>query len=288
VQIHLVDGTFELFRAFFGAPAARAPDGREVGAVRGLVRSLHALCREPGVTHVAIAFDTVIESFRNDLFDGYKTSAGIEPDLYAQFPLAELAAEALGIVTWRMREFEADDALATFAARAADAPGVERVVIASPDKDLCQCVRGDRVVTLDRIRKTTRDEAAVIAKFGVPPASIPDWLALVGDTADGIPGLPGWGEKSAGKVLARWGHLEAIPATPRAWDCDVRGVDGLGATLRARFTDALLYRRLATLRTDVPLAESLDDLRWRGPRREAVPALADALGDPKLPERLGR
>jgi 5'-3' exonuclease len=288
VQVHLIDGTFELFRAFFGAPSATAPDGREVGATRGFLRSLHALLREPGVTHVAVAFDTVIESFRNQLFPGYKTGEGIDPALWSQAPLVEAAAEALGVPVWRMIDFEADDALATFAARAAAAPEVERVVICSPDKDLCQCVRGERVVTFDRIRKTFRDEAAVRARFGVGPASIPDLLALLGDDADGIPGLPRWGARSAAAVLGRWQHIDRIPAEVAAWDVAVRGAAALAEVLAARRQDALLYRTLATLREDVPLGESLGDLAWRGARRQPLAALCASIGDPGFLDRVER
>jgi 5'-3' exonuclease len=229
-----------------------------------------ALLREPGVTHVGIAFDTVIESFRNELYGGYKTSEGIPPDLWSQFPLAERAAESLGIVTWRLVEFEADDALATFAARAATNPAVEQVVICSPDKDLTQCVRGTRVVCLDRMRRRVVDEAAVVEKFGVPPGSIPDWLALVGDTSDGFPGVPRWGAKSATALLAAHGSIDAIPDDAARWSVRVRGAEALAQSLRAHREDARLYRTLATLREDVPLAESLDDLRWRGARRDLV------------------
>ncbi|MFO0584130.1 MAG: 5'-3' exonuclease H3TH domain-containing protein [Anaeromyxobacter sp.] len=286
MKVHLVDGTYELFRAHFGSPPARGPGGNEVGATRGLVRSLTALLREPGVTHVAVAFDHVIESFRNRLFDGYKTSEGVPPELLAQFELAELAAQALGVVVWSMVEFEADDALATGAARFADAPGVEQVLVCTPDKDLAQCVRGDRVVGFDRLRRKLLDEDGVRAKFGVSPASIPDWLALVGDTADGIPGLERWGEKSAAVVLARWGKLEAIPADERAWEVPVRGAAALGASLRAGLNDAVLYRTLATLRTDVPLEEDLDALRWRGVRADPLSRLEALLGEAGIAGRL--
>ena len=278
VQVHLVDGTFELFRAYFGAPSARAPDGREVGATRALLRMLGGLVDKDGATHVAVAFDTVIESFRNALFSGYKTGDGMDPLLHAQFPLAERAAEALGFVTWRMMDFEADDALATAAVRFARDPAVERVVVCTPDKDLAQCVSGTRIVRLDRIRNTLLDEDGVRAKFGVGPASIPDWLALVGDTADGIPGLPGFGERTASALLARYAHLEAIPDDAARWDVSVRGAAKLGETLRTRREDAHLYRTLATLRIDVPLAESLDDLRWRGERPAEMAALRAELG----------
>ena len=218
MKVHLVDGTYELFRAYYGAPKASAPDGREIGATRGLLRSLHGLCNERDVTHVACAFDHVIESFRNDLFAGYKTGEGIEADLMAQFPLAERACAALGVVTWPMIEFETDDALATAAARFAAAPGVEQVVICSPDKDFAQCVRGQRVVLWDRLRSKIYDDAGVREKWGIAPASMPDWLALVGDTADGIPGIPRWGAKSAATVLAHYGRIEAIPDDDAAWE----------------------------------------------------------------------
>jgi 5'-3' exonuclease len=288
VKIHLVDGTFELFRAHFGAPPAQDAAGRPVGAVRGLLATLLSLLREPGVTHVACAFDHVIESFRNALFAGYKTGEGIDPDLLAQFDPAERATAALGIVVWPMVEFETDDALATAAFRWRDEPGVEQVVICSPDKDLSQCVVGSRVICRDRLRRTDRDEAGVVARFGVPPASIPDWLALVGDAADGIPGIPGWGEKSAGTVLLRYGRIEAIPDDPAGWDVAVRGRDRLAASLRGRREDAALYRRLATLRTDVPLAESLADLEWRGARRGDLGALCREIGAEGLLPRVPR
>lgn len=286
MRLHLVDGTFELFRAHFGAPGALAPDGREVGATRGLLRSLYALLREDGVTHVAVAFDHVIESFRNTLYAGYKTGEGLPPELLAQFPLAEAAARALGVVTWPMVEFEADDALATAAARWHDAPGVEQVVVCSPDKDLAQCVVGTRVVTYDRIRRTTLDEEGVRAKFGVSPASIPDLLALVGDDADGIPGVPRWGSKSAAAVLARYGTLDQVPDDPAAWDIPVRGAAALATQLRDHRELALLYRTLATLRRDVPLTEMRDDLRWRGADREALTALCTTIGDMGFVDRM--
>jgi len=267
MKVHLVDGTYELFRAYFGAPPENAADGQPVGAVRGLERSLAALLREDGVTHVAVAFDHVIESFRNDLFDGYKTGEGVPEDLMAQFHPAEDAARALGVVVWPMVEFEADDALATAAHRFAALPEVDQVVVCSPDKDFAQCVRGTRVVTLDRMRRRLFDEEGVKEKFGVPPASIPDWLALVGDDADGIPGVPRWGAKSAAVVLARYGRIEAIPDRERDWDVAVRGAAALAESLRAHREAASLYRTLATLRTDVPLAEDLEGLRYRGARK---------------------
>jgi 5'-3' exonuclease len=282
VKVHLVDGTYELFRAYFGAPPALTPAGREVGATRGLLRSLMALLREDGVTHVAVAFDHVIESFRNLLFEGYKTAEGVPTDLLAQFPLAEDAARAIGLVVWPMIEFEADDALATAAARFADAPGVEQVVVCTPDKDLAQCVRGTRVVGFDRMRRRLLDEPGVHAKFGVGPSSIPDWLALVGDNADGIPGVPRWGERSASILLARYGRLEAIPDSEVGWDVTVRGAGALARSLREHREQATLYRALATLRTDVPLLEGLDDLRWRGLLADRMSELSEALADPTL------
>jgi 5'-3' exonuclease len=264
VRVHLVDGTYELFRSYFGAPKVLHNDV-EVGATRGIMRSLHALLREDGVTHVGIAFDTVIESFRNDLFDGYKTSYGVPDDLMSQFPLAEQAAESLGVVVWRMIEFEADDALATFAARAAADTAVDQVVIASPDKDLRQCVRGTRVVCLDRMRRVVIDEAGVVEKFGIPPASIPDWLALVGDTADGYPGIDGIGKAGAARLVSRYGPLENFPPT------------ALGEQREL----ALLFKKLATLRTDAALFADVDELRWRGPT-DAFAAMSERLGDARV------
>jgi 5'-3' exonuclease len=277
VRVHLIDGTFELFRAFFGAPPAQTADGREVGASRALLRSFAGLLRSGDVTHVGVAYDHVIESFRNDLFPGYKTGAGIDPALWSQFEPAERVATALGMQMWPMVEFEADDALATAAAATAALPEVTQVIIASPDKDLTQCVRGDRVVSWDRMRGNTLDEAGVVAKFGVSPASIPDWLALVGDDADGIPGLPRWGARTAATVLARWKHIEDIPDDPARWEVPVRGAATLAATLRERKADVLLYRTLATLRTDAPIPCSLDDLAWRGVDAAALAALGKEL-----------
>ncbi len=279
-RVHLIDGTFELFRCFFGAPAARAPDGREVGAVRGILRSLHALIRTEPVTHGGVAFDTVIESFRNDLFTGYKTGVGLPHELTSQFPLAEQAAAGLGLTVWGMIEFEADDAIAAATALCAAEADVEQVVIVSPDKDFAQCVREQRVICLDRPRRRTMDEEGVAARFGIAPASMPDYLALVGDDADGIPGLPGWGPRSSSLVLARHRHIEAIPADPARWQVAVRGARGLADTLAARREDALLYRRLATLRTDVPLGiTGARDLAWRGARRDLLEPLCRAIGD---------
>jgi 5'-3' exonuclease len=277
VRAVLFDGTFELFRAFYGSPGAEVAR-REVGAARGLLRGLAAfLRREPDVL-VAVAFDHVIESFRNDLYAGYKTGDGIEPSLLAQFELAERVAAALGIVVWPMIEYEADDALATAARVLAGQPAVERVVIASPDKDLCQVVVGDRIVTWDRIRDRTFDETGVRERLGVAPASVPDYLALVGDDADGIPGVPRWGARSASTVLERYGHLEVIPADPEAWDVKVRGAAALAASLHEHRDDALLFRRLATLRVDVPLDASVDALRWRGADDSALRGVCAELG----------
>ena len=287
MRVHLVDGTYELFRSYFGAPKV-IHNGVEVGATRGIMRSLHALLREDGVTHVGIAFDTVIESFRNDLFDGYKTSYGVPDDLMSQFPLAEQAAESLGVVVWRMIEFEADDALATFAARAAADPAVEQVVIASPDKDLRQCVRGTRVVCLDRMRRVVIDETGVVEKFGIPPASIPDWLALVGDDADGIPGVPRWGARSAATVLAHYGNVDAIPDDASKWKVSVRGAPALAESLRQHRIEVALYRILATLREDAPLPETLEDLRWRGADRDALVDFCGQIGDLEFVERVER
>lgn len=264
MKIHLLDGTYELFRHYYGAPSRTTPDGREIGAVVGLLQSLLTLLAGAEVTYLACAFDSVIESFRNDLYEGYKTGEGVDPDLLAQFPLAEQAAEALGITVWRMIEFEADDALATAAAQFREALGLDQILIASPDKDLAQCVDGDRIVTWDRRRDTLLDAAGVRAKFGVEPASIPDWLALVGDSADGYPGIPGWGAKSAAAVLSRFGHIEAIPLDPDRWGLPSSRAARLGEELRGRWEEVLLYRTLATLRTDVPLGSSLEDLEWRG------------------------
>ena len=285
MNVHLVDGTYELFRSHFGAPPRRDAEGREVGATVGLLRSLWLLLSTPGVTHVACAFDHVVESFRNELYAGYKTSAGVDPDLLAQFELAERAVRALGIVVWPMVDFEADDAIATAAARFRDLPEVEQVVLCSPDKDLAQAVVGERAIAWDRRRDVVLDEAGVIGKFGVPPASIPDWLALVGDSADGFPGLPGWGAKSAAVVLARFGHLEAIPDDPVALGLPVARAARLLESLRAGHGDALLFLRLATLRLDVPLEEDLADLEWRGVR-PGFAELCAALGERDLPRRV--
>jgi 5'-3' exonuclease len=247
---------------------------------------LLALVRERDVTHVGCAFDTVIESFRNELFEGYKTGEGIEPALLAQFHLAERAARSLGIVVWSMIEFEADDALATAAARWKNAPDVEQIVICSPDKDLAQCVEGKQVVTWDRRRNIVRGEDDVVDKFGVRPKSIPDWLALVGDSADGIPGVPGWGKKSSALLLYRYSRLEDIPDDPGDWDIDVSRASHIASTLSNRRQDVQLYRQLATLRTDVPLVEDLEDLRWNGPNQDELEALCEEIGDDDFPSYL--
>jgi 5'-3' exonuclease len=264
LQIHLVDGTYELFRHYYALPSARDSRGREVAAVRGVLASLLGMMKE-GATHVAVATDHVIESFRNGLWAGYKTGEGIEPDLLAQFPLLEETLLAAGMVVWPMVEFEADDALAAAALAAAQDDRVERVIICTPDKDLGQCVHGTRIVQLNRRTRVTLDEAGIIAKFGVSPGSIPDYLALVGDNADGYPGLPGWGAKSSAAVLAKFLHLESIPADYREWHVNVSGAGTLAATLSREREQALLFRTLATLRTDIPLFDDVDSLRWNGP-----------------------
>ena len=260
MEVYLIDGTYELFRHYYAVPSSRDESGREVGAVRGVVASVKGMIKG-GATHVGVATDHVIESFRNGLWPGYKTSEGVEPDLLAQFNLLEEALAAAGIVVWPMVEFEADDALAAAAEAADRDPRVDRVIICTPDKDLAQCVKGTRVVQMDRRKRTTRDEAGVIAKFGVPPESIPDYLALVGDAADGYPGLPGWGPKSSAAVLAKFGHLEAIPADAGEWHVDVMSAGGLAKTLAGNREMALLFRTLATLRTDIALFEDVDELR---------------------------
>ena len=288
MQVHLVDATYELFRAHFAPrPPVLGHGGRPLSGVSGLVDQLLYLLREQGATHVGCATDRVIRSFRNDLFPGYKTEAGMPPELLAQFPLAEQAIEALGLVLWPMVELEADDALATAADRWADAPGVERVIVCSVDKDLAQCVRDDRVVLWDRRRDITYDDAGVRAKWGVPPSAIPDYLALVGDSADGYPGIPGWGSKSAAAVLARWGSLDDVPPRPSAWDVPgLRSAVTLAAALAERRTEVELYRTLARLRLDAPLPErSVEELRWEGADRPAWEALCDELGLVRLRDR---
>jgi 5'-3' exonuclease len=269
MRVHLIDGTYELFRQFYGSPSATNADGQDVAAVRGVMYSIRSLVQE-GATHIGVATDHVIESFRNDLWPGYKNGEGIDPVLWAQFPLLEEALQAWGLVVWPMVDVEADDALASAAAKAAADPQVEQVIICSPDKDLAQCVQGTRVVQRDRLRKTTRDEAGVIEKFGVPPASIPDYLALVGDSADGFPGLPGWGAKSAATVLARFGRIDEIPDDHLAWGLALPRAASLATTLTRERELALHFRTLATLRTDVPVFDSVGELEWTGP----TPALS--------------
>ncbi len=285
MKIYLVDGTYELFRNHFGAPSHKAPDGREVGATLGLLRSLLLLVTTPGITHVACAFDHVIESFRNDLYPGYKTSAGVDPTLLAQFELAEEAVAALGLVVWSMGEFEADDALSSATARFKHEAEVEQIVLCSPDKDLAQLVSGNRIVAWDRRRDLLIDEAGVVAKFGVRPPSIPDWLTLVGDAADGFPGIPGWGEKSAATVLAKYEHLEAIPTDPHTWGRAGRPPARGAESLAEYWAEALLFRQLATLREDVPVQETLADLEWQG-ADERLKEICHRLGDEKFPGRV--
>src|SRR5712691_6039603 len=276
LDIHLIDGTYELFRHYYALPSARDRDGREVAAVRGVVASVLGMISGGGATHVAIATDHVIESFRNGLWPGYKTGEGIEPDLLAQFSLLEHTLSAAGVVVWPMVEFEADDALAAGAVAAARDARVERVIICTPDKDLAQCVQGTRIVQLNRRTRAIRDEAGVVEKFGVSPASIPDYLALVGDAADGYPGLAGWGAKSSAAVLAKFAHLESIPKDARDWHVNVAHASALAHTLSRERERALLFRTLATLRTDIELFDNVDQLRWNGPT-PAFAALAARL-----------
>jgi 5'-3' exonuclease len=283
MQVHLVDGTYELFRHFFGAPPHRTSDGREVAAARGVVGSILGMLEE-GATHVGVATDHVIESYRNDLWPGYKTGEGVDPDLWSQAWPMEEALTALGVTVWPMVEVEADDALASAAAVADDDPTVDRVLICTPDKDLAQSVRGTRVVQLDRRKSAIVDEDGVVAKFGVKPTSIPDYLGLVGDSADGFPGLPGWGAKSASVVLARWGHIENIPESATAWEVEVRSAAKLAVTLREGLEDALLFKHLATLRVDPALLDSVGELRWVCPTSDFA-AIADSLDAPMLARR---
>jgi len=273
LEVHLIDGTYELFRHYYALPPARDRDGREVAAVRGVLASVLGMIRQ-GATHIAVATDHVIESFRNDLWPGYKTGAGIEPALWAQFPLLEEVLSAAGVVVWPMVEFEADDALASAAQLAAGDPRVERVLICTPDKDLAQCVRGSRIVQLNRRKRVTLDEAGVVGKFGVLPASIPDYLALVGDSADGYPGLPGWGAKSTAAVLAKFAHIESIPADWNQWRVNAAHAAALAHTLAEEHDRAMLFRTLATLRTDIPLFDNVDQLHWISPRPDFEPIAA--------------
>lgn len=283
MRVHLIDGTHELFRHYFVVPSRRTPEGVEVAAARGVVESVLRML-EDGATHVAVATDHVVESFRNELWPGYKTGDGIEPDLLQQFPVLEDALEALGVVVWRMVEHEADDGLAAGAAMASADDRVERVFICTPDKDLAQCVEGDRVVQFDRSKRVLVDRAGVIEKFGVPPESIPDYLALVGDSADGFPGLKGWGAKSAATVLAEYGHIEKIPADVHAWTAKPRGAARLSETLEANRELALLFRRIATVVRDAPVARNVDALRWAGPT-ENWPRICQSFQATALVER---
>ena len=277
MEVYLVDGTYELFRHYYALPSARDSDGREIAAVRGVLASVLGMIKG-GATHVAVATDHVIESFRNELWPGYKTSEGIEPELLAQFPLLEEVLSAAGIVVWPMVEFEADDALAAGAVMAARDERVQRVIICTPDKDLAQCVRGTRIVQLNRRTGVTLDEAGIIQKFGVSPGSIPDYLALVGDSADGYPGLPGWGAKSSAAVLAKFIHLESIPVDCRGWRVNAANASALADTLCRDRDRAMLFRTLATLRTDIVLFDHVDQLRWNGPTKAfaAIAARLDA------------
>jgi 5'-3' exonuclease len=284
MDVHLVDGTYELFRHYYALPSRLDASGEEVGGLVGVVTSIASMIKE-GATHIGVATDHVIESFRNDLYPGYKTGAGIEPALWRQFHPLEDALRAMGVVVWAMVDQEADDALAAAALRASADPRVGRVFICTPDKDLAQCVRGNRVVQLDRRNRALRNEAGVIEKFGIGPASIPDYLALVGDAADGFPGVPGWGAKSAATVLARYLHLEAIPHEESKWDVSVRGAAKLAASLREHWEDALLFRTLATLRTDAEVFATVDELEWKGPTKAFAPLCA-RMGVPELAESL--
>jgi 5'-3' exonuclease len=264
VEIYLVDGTYELFRHYYALPSAQDATGREVAAVRGVLTSMLSMMKA-GATHIAVATDHVIESFRNELWPGYKTSEGVEPDLLAQFPLLEEVLSAAGIVVWPMVEFEADDALAAAAMAAVRDPRVEQVIICTPDKDLAQCVQGSCIVQLNRRTRVVVDEPGVVKKFGVSPESIPDYLALVGDTADGYPGLRGWGAKSSAAVLAKFGHLESIPPDFREWRVNAASARTLADTLVRERDQAMLFRKLATLRTDIALFDDVEQLRWKGP-----------------------
>ncbi len=286
MNIHLVDGTYELFRHYYAVPSRLDADGDEVGALVGVLNSIAAMLRD-GATHVGVATDHVVESFRNAMYDGYKTGEGVEPALWRQFHPLEAALRAMGVVVWAMVEEEADDGLAAAAARAQTDPRVKRIFICTPDKDLAQCVRGDFVVQFDRRRGAIRNEDGVHEKFGVGPLSIPDYLGLVGDASDGFPGVPRWGAKSASAVLARYEHLEAIPRDPAQWEVPIRGAVALATSLREHEADARLFRDIATLRTDAPVFESVDELAWRGPT-DSFAALCGKLGVPDLAETVSR
>jgi 5'-3' exonuclease len=267
MDVYLIDGTYELFRHFFAVPSAANVNGEEIGAVRGVLNSVLSMI-EGGATHLGVATDHVVESFRNELYAGYKTSEGVAPELLSQFPILEEALQAMGVMVWPMVYFEADDALASAAAKAAKDDRVQRALICTPDKDLAQCVVGSRVVQFDRRQNVVRDEAGVVEKFGVKPESIPDYLAVVGDSADGFPGVRGWGAKAAASVLSRYSHLENIPKDCRAWDPAIGRARALSESLFAAWNDALLFRTLATLRRDAPVFESVEELRWEGPREK--------------------
>jgi len=267
MNVHLIDGTYELFRYFFAVPSAKDETGQEVGAVRGVLGSVFSMI-EAGATHLGVATDHVVESFRNDLYAGYKTSEGVPPELLSQFPILEDALSAMGVKVWPMTYFEADDALASAAAKSVNNPQVNQILICTPDKDLAQSVVGNRVVQVDRRREIVRDEAAIEAKFGVKPGSIPDYLAVTGDSADGYPGIAGWGAKAASAVFSQYIYLENIPKEPRNWDPSIKRAKGLAESLFKSWDDALLFRTLATLRLDAPVFESLDELKWGGPRPE--------------------
>jgi 5'-3' exonuclease len=283
MDVHLLDGTYELFRHFFALPGATDVSGREVAAVRGVLASVLSMI-EQGATHLGVATDHVVESFRNDLYPGYKTSEGVPPELLAQFPILEQALEAMGVVVWPMVYFEADDALASAAAKAARDGRVQQVLICTPDKDLAQCVVGRRVLQLDRRRNLVRDEDGIVARFGVKPQSIPDYLAAVGDSADGYPGLPGWGAKGAAAALSQYPHFEDVPRDWQAWHPSIKKARALSESLFGAWDDALLFRTLATLRLDAPVFQSVDDLRWTKPREDFA-ALCRAMKAPALLER---
>jgi 5'-3' exonuclease len=286
MNIYVIDGTYELFRHYFAVPSSKDVNGQEVGAVRGVLFSVLSMI-EAGATHLGVATDHVVESFRNDLYPGYKTSEGVPPELLSQFPILEEALQSMGILVWPMAEFEADDALASAAAKAAQDERVQQVFICTPDKDLSQCIVGTRIVQLDRRKNAIRDEAGVIEKFGVKPASIPDYLAVVGDSADGYPGIAGWGAKAATSVLSRYLHLEAIPKEWQQWNPSIRRARPLAESLFAKWDDALLFRKLATLRLDVPVFDTIDNLHWQGPRPN-FDQLCQRLKSPNLLERVIR
>src|SRR6266436_9025259 len=283
MDVHLVDGTYELFRHFFAVPSTADSNGQEIGAVRGVMSSVLSMI-ERGATHIGVATDHVVESFRNDLYPGYKTSEGVPPELLSQFPLLEEALEAMGVLVWPMVDYEADDALASAAYQTSKDDRVRQVLICTPDKDLSQCVVGTRVVQLDRRRDILRDEAGVAAKFGVKPQSIPDYLAVVGDTADGFPGMRGWGVKAAALTFSQYSHLEDIPKDWREWHPSIKKARVLSESLFSGWDDALLFRTLATLRVDVPVFETVEDLRWKGPR----PNFEEHCKRMKMPNLLSR